>query len=84
MKYTVEDIRQADQEMEELSEAAYELVDKKGGDGMRLLEHLGVSDTELIFYVCGEKGMDPITMGFWCAGFATAMRMVYNKENEVA
>jgi hypothetical protein len=48
------------------------------------MEHLGVNDKELVMYVCGEKGMDLFAMGFWCAGFATAMRMVYNKENEVA
>lgn len=82
MKYTLEDIRQADQEMEELSDTAYMLL--KDESDMRLLEHVGVSDKELILYACGEKGMDPITMGFWCAGFATAMRMVHNKENEVA
>jgi hypothetical protein len=82
MKYTLEDIRQADKEMEELSSIAGMLLEDE--NDMRLLEHVGVSDKELILYVCGEKRMDPITMGFWCAGFAAAMRMVHNKENEIA
>jgi hypothetical protein len=82
MKYTLEDIRKADEEMEELSLSAAQVLDQDSE--MRLLEHVGVNDKELVLYVCGEKGMDLISMGFWCAGFATAMRMVYNKENEVA
>lgn len=82
MKYTLEDIRKADEEMEELSAAATQVLDTQ--NEMKLLEHVGVNDKELVLYVCGEKGMDYITMGFWCAGFATAMRMVHNKENEIA
>lgn len=82
MKYTLEDIRQADTEMEELSSAATKVLDET--EEMHLMEHLGVSDKELVLYACGEKGLDPIMMGFWCAGFATAMRMVHNRENNVS
>jgi hypothetical protein len=82
MKYTLEDVRQADKDMEGLSELATKNLDESGE--MHLMEHLGVNDKELVMYVCGEKGMDLFAMGFWCAGFATAMRMVYNRENEVA
>jgi hypothetical protein len=81
VKYTLEDIRRADNEMEDLSESALKVLDEH--HGMHLMEHLGVDDRDLVMY-CIEKEMEQSEVAFFCAGFSVAMRMVYNKENEVA
>jgi hypothetical protein len=75
MKYTRADIERADREMKELSAMAHDVLVKH--QEMHLLEAMGLDDMDLVMFTL-ERGFSPEQTALYCAGFATAMRMIFN------